>query len=979
MPATVVNDLVRQLRTAEPTTDSDLLDRYLTLHDEEAFAALVQRHQRTVLSACRQVLGPGTDVDDAFQATFLVLLSRARSARWRASLGGWLYAVAHRIAVRMRSSEHRRTRRESHVARRAEAPAPVPDLSWQEAVAVLHEELDRLPDRFRLPLLLCYLEGLSRDEAATQLGWTPGTLRGRLARGRRALARRLTRRGITLSAGLLAVVTGSETTALAAPPNLIGATLQTARGTGSARAIQLARTGLSSFRARLKVALGLVAVFGLCLGLLAGEKTPKEIPHPAVLLAADEKKPDAPPPDPATELRYAGVVLDPAGKPLAGATVHISGLQHGVIEFKPRAQTGADGKFDFVVKKDEFRTLGPTDQPGTRVMIGATAPNCGAVTASGADPKEREKFVLWLPEEQIVTGRVIDTEGKPIAGVSIGASLFGGKLDKNGKPMPFDSPEKETRWFPNFLPHHGGESVKTDKDGRFTLRGVAKDWLYSLYISGAGVQTLRAQLVGRPQKQETAGGVGLSTPDGRPPKLVRYGSEFTHVALRDRPISGVVRDKATGKPLADVSVSRPFVRDPEPPLWATTDKDGRFRIDGIVPGEHELRVNPGAGQPYLTTTFKVDSTEGAVPFDCTLELVRQRMIVGRVTDLATGKPVAGSVEYRASGANPNLKGAPDLAQPRWNSPPTKANIDKDGKFALPTIAGRGVLLVEANGTYRPARLSEADRKAVPTLKDDAALLDTKPFPVLPALFHAVRAVELPKEGGDLTIDLTVDAGRSVALDLKYPQNKPRETWVLGLAPAVPLSTDRTKEFNPKQDRVGGLAPDEPRHLFALTRDGALGGHKVLTGGETDSVTLELKPTGGITGRLVGADGKPLPSQGFQLYYADGAQGVYMSGGFSYRLLSESQVQQLTRLTGRRENRWGGFSMPEKSGADGTFRIAQLIPDVDFDLWVVCVEEQLDKKTKQAVRRITGYVKVTSARLKPDETKDLGDLVVKNAN
>jgi hypothetical protein len=419
-----------------------------------------------------------------------------------------------------------------------------------------------------------------------------------------------------------------------------------------------------------------------------------------------------------------------------------------------------------------------------------------------------------------------------------------------------------------------------------------------------------------------------------------------------------------------------FVRDPEPPLWTTTDADGRFRIDGIAAGEHELIVTPQDGQPYLTTRFPVDTTKGAAAFECTLELVRQQMIVGRVTDRATGQPVTGSVEYRASSANPNLEAANDLAQPRWNGRNARAEIDTGGKFALPAPPGPGVLLVLANGAYRPARLSAADRKALPAFKDDAAVLDTKPHPFVPTEFHAVRAVEVPKGGGDVTVDLTVDAGRSVALDVRYPDNKPRETWVLGLAPDLPATPYPMKEFTPKRDRVGGLMADEPRRLFAITRDGALGGHRVLTGGEADSVTVEMKPTGAVTGRLVDAAGKPLALQGFQLYYEDGAEGVSVSWGHVYRLPSAAEMRRRERM-GMIENRWGRFSQSEQSAADGTFRIAERIAEVPFDLWVVRVEARPDPKGKEPLRTIAGYVKVARVTLKPGETKALGDLVVKS--
>jgi RNA polymerase sigma factor (sigma-70 family) len=201
-------------------TDRQLLERFLDRQDEGAFAALVRRHERLVQSAVAKVLTDANDIEDAFQATFLVLVRKAKAVKWQAGLGTWLYAVAHRIAVHARAEAHQRRCREEATGRsQSEAANAAPDLSWREACLLLHEELDRLPDKFRLPLLLCYLEGKSRDEAAAQLGLTVATVKGRLERGRKrartvcfcsALARPISRTEPGLSLGRKATApTGS--------------------------------------------------------------------------------------------------------------------------------------------------------------------------------------------------------------------------------------------------------------------------------------------------------------------------------------------------------------------------------------------------------------------------------------------------------------------------------------------------------------------------------------------------------------------------------------------------------------------------------------------------------------------------------------------------------------------------------------------------------------------------------------------------
>jgi RNA polymerase sigma factor (sigma-70 family) len=191
-------------RVGRPTPDAELLAAFVRSKDPAAFEGLVRRHGPLVLTACRAVLSDPADADDACQATFVVLHRKAHTVRDARTLGGWLFRVARRSALEVKAAAARRRDREAHAAK--PEPLPAPDLSWREACAVLHEELDQLPPRYRLPLLLCYLEGKSRDEAATELGWTHDSVRGRLNRGRERLRKRLEKRGITLSAGLIAAV-----------------------------------------------------------------------------------------------------------------------------------------------------------------------------------------------------------------------------------------------------------------------------------------------------------------------------------------------------------------------------------------------------------------------------------------------------------------------------------------------------------------------------------------------------------------------------------------------------------------------------------------------------------------------------------------------------------------------------------------------------------------------------------------------------
>src|ERR1700730_5765378 len=154
-------------RPADKLGDEELLERFAVWHDEEAFAALLERHGPLVLRVCRRVLHESHDAEDAFQATFLVLARKARAIRKRKALGCWLHGVAYRVAARLRSIAARRAVSEANVVRPSPAD-PAAEASWREVCAVLHEELARMAEKYRAPLLLCGLEGMTRDEAAQQ-------------------------------------------------------------------------------------------------------------------------------------------------------------------------------------------------------------------------------------------------------------------------------------------------------------------------------------------------------------------------------------------------------------------------------------------------------------------------------------------------------------------------------------------------------------------------------------------------------------------------------------------------------------------------------------------------------------------------------------------------------------------------------------------------------------------------------------------
>lgn len=224
-----LNDALRRTlyRLHPAGVDGQLLERFAASQDQAAFAELVRRHGPMVLQVCRRVLGHHQDAEDAFQATFVVLARKAGTVAGLDSVGGWLHGVAYRTAMNARKLRGRRAvPTGTPVDAAAVGAAPGANLMQADLHTVLDEELARLPEKYRTPIVLCHLEGKTTEEAAQQLGWPSGTVKTQLFRGREVLRERLTRRGLTLGAGGVAAVLTEHAASAAVPGVLLQTTTQ---------------------------------------------------------------------------------------------------------------------------------------------------------------------------------------------------------------------------------------------------------------------------------------------------------------------------------------------------------------------------------------------------------------------------------------------------------------------------------------------------------------------------------------------------------------------------------------------------------------------------------------------------------------------------------------------------------------------------------------------------------------------------------
>jgi RNA polymerase sigma factor (sigma-70 family) len=377
--------LLRQIRSAggaaEPS-DGQLLERFAQQRDEAAFATLLRRHGPMVLSTCRRLLRNEHDAEDAFQATFLVLVRKAGSLGQPELLGNWLYGVAYRTAVRTRAGESRRRARERPLVEQdLPAAEQVADFVWRDLWPVLDEEVHRLPDKYRVPFVLCYLEGKTNEEAARQLGCPLGTVLSRLARARERLRTRLTGRGLTLSAGLLAALLSSNASATM-PTALINTTLQAALLTA---ANQAAAAGMISapvaaltkgvlqamFVTKLKIAAAVllaVSVVGSGVGVIVYQATAAE--------QTDAKKGEWPKPAPSKE---------------------VAALQAEVEKSPENDQPAAvELKWKFEKDKDLFQELTTETKQSMKVQGQDIVQNQKQTFVYRWTPKEKDKDGNWI-------------------------------------------------------------------------------------------------------------------------------------------------------------------------------------------------------------------------------------------------------------------------------------------------------------------------------------------------------------------------------------------------------------------------------------------------------------------------------------------------------------------------------------------------------------------------------------------------------
>jgi RNA polymerase sigma factor (sigma-70 family) len=531
-------------------SDAQLLDRFRTHRDRAAFEVLVGRHGRMVLAVCREVLGDPDDAEDAFQATFLLLARKAGSLRVDRTLAGWLHRVGYRVAVQAGIAAGRRRRHEERAAALASQVVERPVDAVVEAAesrGVLHAELDRLPDRLRLPVVLYYLEGRSYAEAATLLGVPEATVRGRLVRARDRLRDRLTRRGLAPAEASSRLVPPPAPGISVVPPGLVALTTRAAScvtltPAGTASSLALMQEVLGTMLAsKLKAAAaGLAAILALAwMTATFAAPAAQDEPHPAAHPQATGQSPPAK--KLAVVVHYAGRVLGPDEQPIAGATIFLHYATPKVRRFSGRARTDAEGRFQFDVDPTRLgKEVG--DTPLRSAYLYAKAEGYGPVSIPAAFPQPEasvppqpplDQIVFRLPRDDFaVEGQILDERGMPAGEAWINPIGLFSKQSPEGDPLNWSDPGvvRSLEDPVGNLGHYGSlaliDSVKTDTEGRFRITGPGRERAVVLQIVHPGSSSERVEVITRPGRSPLMV-AGESPIDGR--SIIRYdAAHFVH-------------------------------------------------------------------------------------------------------------------------------------------------------------------------------------------------------------------------------------------------------------------------------------------------------------------------------------------------------------------------------------------------------------------------------------------------------------------
>ena len=608
---------------------------------------------------------------------------------------------------------------------------------------------------------------------------------------------------------------------------------------------------------------------------------------PAQAAAAEESKPADP------VFHYAGTVVDESGQPVAGAAVRFLNWRagSGEVALEVIATTQADGKFELSRRKSEFGNAHEPDawryaaffamRSGYGLGVGQSMSfeTTGRAAALLTDEQRRwlqsEKWPatnkLTLPKDLPVRGRILNTEGRPVAGATLavinaseGAS---GALDEweaaaKEKDANFYTVQPKLRWLfggdvVSDLTDRTVPPVTTDADGRFTMTGLGQDRLARVFVIGPGIEAGEFYIRARPGET-----IKLSHNDhGESNKWIKnyYPAEFTHVAGPSQPVTGIVKDLKTGQPLAGLLVraERTTTNDlggNSSYIRTTTDAQGKFTLNGFPLGAgNEFVVLPPKGSRYLPAGVSLKTTLSSEPLVKDVALTEGVLVRGKAIDARTGQPVAGYVEYFAFTDNPALEQTKNF---RIVDQRLRHMTGADGQFEIPALPGPGIVTFWATETE--SYLRGAGRESIKGKRADigGASYDfsTAPYYVIADNYTSLTQIEPAPDAKTIDIALSVTPTQSFQTRVVAADGRaPTECFLYGERAPASWYRSPGSSFT-----VRGYLPDYGRRLMAFEPSTDLIGRLDVTGEPPKDAVITLGPATRFIGRLVDESGAPLP-------------------------------------------------------------------------------------------------------------------------
>jgi RNA polymerase sigma factor (sigma-70 family) len=649
-------------------SDRQLLERFIARRDEAAFEVLVWRHGPMVLGVCRRLLAQEHDAEDAFQATFLALVRKASSIRKREALGSWLHKVAYRIAVRARAAAARRAGQEKQRLAGAVAE-PESEVVWQDLRPVLDAEVGRLPECYRTPVILCYLQGKTTEEAAQQIGCPRGTVLSRLARARERLRCRLVRRGIALSTLLLSATLAEKAGPAAVPTGLAEATIKTAflattgaaAGAVAAPIASLTEGVLKSMMlSQLKIGAAVVLAAGLLVtgaGTLthraladkeaASQKDNAPEPKaPAVKSAKLSDKRPALKQEETHPITVRGTAVNAQGQPVKDATIYL--LSTNVVDrVLGSTTTDTEGRYVFQEAKLPItRSASQGAVPYGTLQVYGTAPGYGFAWHGMRFFQARLRPADWNPAGEDMHLFVDDPINMKLV-FEPAAKLHGRIQDEAGKPLSqvkvrllhadyFDVAGKEEQM--NFREFWGIRLVPdkltlalTDNDGRFQLAGLPPEVCFWVCVEHSDYAPLSLYAV-TTDRQVT------ERDYSRREKQVVHSGELKLVLAKPRRVLVQAIYEDTGKPASGVRIGTggSGASAVGYSAYGTTDAGGKLALR-LPPGDYPLTCDPPADSTYVRTTqaLSVSKTPDEQPYEVRIEA--GCILILEAIDATTGK------------------------------------------------------------------------------------------------------------------------------------------------------------------------------------------------------------------------------------------------------------------------------------------------------------------------------------------------------